>query len=266
MLDAWRQQLGELRYDESERWVRAYLGDRLVVDSRRALLVWEPRRVVPSYAVPPEDLAATVRAADPEPVPDLPVLHPGVPFAAHSTPGQAFDLVAGDRVRPGAGFRAAELPGHLILDFGAFDRWLEEDEELLAHPHDPYQRLGIRPSRRRVRISRDGVLLAESSRPTIVFETLLPMRFYLPAADVVARLLPSPTVTSCAYKGTATYYSVAGCPDVAWSYPDPLPEARRLAGLVAFYDEKVEVTVDGEVRPRPGGVVADTLRDEFGLD
>jgi uncharacterized protein (DUF427 family) len=114
-------------------------------------------------------------------------------------------------------------------------------------------------------ISLDGTLLAESTRPVLVFETSLMTRFYLPREDVVAELTSSATVTACPYKGRAAYYSVAGRVDLAWSYPDPLPDARQLAGLIAFYDEKVDVTVDGVGRNRPAGPLADAIRDEFDL-
>jgi uncharacterized protein (DUF427 family) len=263
--DAMFARLGELRYERTEKWVRASVDGRDVLDSTRALLVWEPRRVVPLYAVPVADLAATLTPVPAAPESAAPVLHPGIPFSVHSTPGTAYDLQVGDRVLPGAGFEPAELPGYVVVDFRAFDRWREEADELVAHPRDPYHRVDIRQSSRHVRISLDGTLLAESTRPVLVFETSLMTRFYLPREDVVAELAPSATETACPYKGRAAYYSVAGAVDVAWSYPDPLPDARQLAGLIAFYDEKVDVTVDSVGRDRPAGPLADAIRDEFDL-
>lgn len=266
LLDVMHGRLADLRHEETEKWVRASVSGVDVVDSTRALLVWEPRRVVPSYAVPRTDLAATLVPTTAAPDVDAPILHPGIPFAVHSTPGTSFDLVVGDRTLPGAGFEPASLPGYVTVDFGAFDRWREEAEEIVAHPRDPYHHVDVRQSSRHVRISLGGTVLAESTRPVLVFETHLMTRFYLPREDVLAELLPSPTVTACAYKGKATYHSVAGCDDVAWSYLDPLPDVSGLAGLVAFYDEKVEVSVDGVPRARPSGPVADAIREEFGLD
>jgi uncharacterized protein (DUF427 family) len=100
-------------------------------------------------------------------------------------------------------------------------------------------------------VERDGQVLAESRQPVLVFETTLPMRTYLPRDDVRLDLLePSPTRTACAYKGVASYLARAG-EDLAWSYEDPLPDAGELAGLVCFFDERVDVTLDGEKRPRP---------------
>ena len=132
-----------------------------------------------------------------------------------------------------------------MLDFAAFDTWLEEDEVIRGHPRDPYHRVDVRRSSRHVRIELDGRVLADTTRPTLVFETGLPTRYYLPREDVQVELKPSETTTICAYKGGASYWSVPGGDDLVWGYEQPLPDAAGLAGLVAFYDEKVQVTVDG---------------------
>ncbi|MGH3636354.1 MAG: DUF427 domain-containing protein, partial [Mycobacterium sp.] len=103
-----------------------------------------------------------------------------------------------------------------------------------------------------VRIEWQGRLLAESSRPLLLFETLLPVRWYLPRTDVVVELEPTDTVSYCAYKGRASYYSVPDGPaDVAWTYHRPLRDAEPVRDRVAFFDERVDVTVDGRRRERP---------------
>jgi uncharacterized protein (DUF427 family) len=257
---------GVLRHEPTDKWVRARLGGRFVVDSRAALLLWEPRRIVPTYAVPDKDVQADLVPAEPAPESDVPVLHPGIPFAVHSTPGQTYDVRVGDDVRERAAFRPddADLTGHIAFDFDAFD-WTEEDEPLFSHPRDPFSRVDARRSSRHVRIERDGVLLAESDTPTLVFETKLYPRFYLPREDVKAEVLPSDMVTACPYKGRATYLSFAVGENLAWTYPDPLPDASPLAGLVAFFDEVVDVTVDGVPRERPDSPVAKVMKDEFGV-
>lgn len=251
----------ELRYEPVERRVRA--GG--VVDSTRAVLVWEPRRVVPTYAVPEGDIAAELSpapAGDGEPAG---VLHPGIPFAVHTAAGEP--LTIGER--EGAGFRFADetLAGYVELDFNAFDDWLEEDEPIEGHPRDPYHRVDVRQTARSVRIELAGDVVAESTRARLLFETNLPTRFYLPREDVRAELHPSDRRTYCPYKGRASYWSVdAGGrrrPDVAWSYEEPLPDMTQLAGLVAFWNERVDVFLDGEPRSRPSGAIADALRDEF---
>jgi uncharacterized protein (DUF427 family) len=112
-------------------------------------------------------------------------------------------------------------------------------------------------STRQVRIELDGIVLAETSSPVMVFETGLPTRYYLNRNDVdFHRLLVSDTVTSCPYKGkTSGYWSVrvgdATYPDLAWAYDFPTRELLPIAGLIAFYNEKVDVIVDGELLERP---------------
>jgi uncharacterized protein (DUF427 family) len=261
---------GELRHEPTAKRIQAVLGGATVVDSTRAVLVWEPRRIVPSYAVPAEDVRgelvpAGAVAAGPDGeagvrLPDvtaLRVLDPRVPFAVHSTEGEVTDLRAGGQHRPGAGFRPADpdLAGLVILDFGAFDAWYEEDELNVGHPRDPFHRIDVLPSSRPVRLELDGQALAVSSRPTLLFEAMLPTRHYLPRADVTAELIPSETRTWCAYKGQASYFSASAggrlVPDIAWTYAEPRHDAAQVRDLIAFFDERIDVVLDGERRARP---------------
>lgn len=268
MRDLWSEGLSLLRYEPTEMRIRIRYGGRVIADTTRAALVWEPRRVVASYAVPVADLSVDLARSSGEavPAPDG-ILHPGIPFTAHSSDGQSVDLLVGEERLVGAGFRPedSELAEYVVLDFTAFDEWLEEDQPVLSHPREPYHRVDVRRSSRTVRIELDGVVLAESSRPTFVFETHLPTRFYLPREDFVVDLEPSELRTTCAYKGRAIYFSTSGRRNLLWSYPDPLPDARELMGLVAVYDDLVDVYVDGELRGRPSGPVAQALQQEFGL-
>jgi uncharacterized protein (DUF427 family) len=265
--DAMMQRLQELRHEPTDKRIRAVLRGETVIDSTRALLVWEPRRVVPLYAVPVADVRGELAPSEAEPVvSEVPILHPGIPFAVHSTEGESLDLHAGGVTRTAAAFRPADedLSDHVVLDFGAFDDWYEEDERLFSHPRDPFHRVDARRSSRTVRIELDGVLVAESGRPTLVFETSLPTRFYLPREDIAADLEPSDKQTACPYKGYASYWSVAGHRDIAWSYEDPLPEMGALTGLIAFYDDRVDVILDGERRERPQTAIARAVLDEAG--
>lgn len=247
---AQRAQVPQLRHEPTAKWIRAAAGGLDVVDSTRAVLVWEPGRFVPSYAVPAEDVAAELVETPTQTADGIAVLHPGIPFARHSTPGQALTLVlpGGTRLE-GAAFRPADddLAGLVVLDFAAFDTWREEDEVIRGHPRDPYHRVDVRRSSRHVRVELNGVLIAESTRPTLVFETGLPVRYYLPREDVVVPLTPTDTHTICAYKGEASYWSAEGLTDVVWGYEEPLPDAAGLEGHVAFYDDKVQISVDRAV-------------------
>jgi uncharacterized protein (DUF427 family) len=266
MRDAMREQLRQLRYEPTEKRLRAQLDDRPAIDTTRALLVWEPRRVVPSFAVPVEDVAGELVPTDAGEEPAADILHPGIAFAAHSAPGETFDIRIGGRTLPQAAFAPTDddFDGYVIVDFGAFDGWLEEDEPLLGHPRDPFHRIDIRRSSRHVVVERDGRVLADTTRPTLLFETSLPTRFYMPREDVVAGLEPSERRTICAYKGEAGYFSVDGL-DLVWTYEDPLLDAAPIKGLLCFFDELVDVTVDGRKRARPLTKFSKAIVEEAGL-
>lgn len=241
--------LQSLRYEPTDKRLRIYLNDELVADTASGLLVWEPRRVVPTYAVPQRDVSARLESVGRvDELADLPVLVPTNPFTAHSCTGEIFDVIVDSVTASTAAFRPddPDLAGYITFDFGAFD-WREEEEPIVAHPHDPFKRIDILASGRRVRVEWEGRLLAESSRPLLLFETLLPVRYYLPREDVVADLEPTDTVTYCAYKGRASYFSVPDGPaDVAWTYHQPLREAEPVTDRVAFFNERTDIVVDGE--------------------
>ncbi len=264
MRDAMKQRRAELRHEPTEKRILVVHGDHVVADTTRAVLVWEPRRVVPSYAVPAADLRAELipaAAADPS---DKEILHPGISFAAHSASGEAFDIRVGGDVRRQAAFRLddRDLADHVVLDFQAFDDWYEESERVVSHPRDPFHRVDVRQSERHVRVELDGELLAESARPMLLFETSLPTRFYLPVEDVAGTRLASERLTYCAYKGEASYWSFGDHKDVAWTYRDPLPDAVQIKGRIAFFDELVDVIVDGARRRRPDDGIAKSIVDE----
>ncbi|MGI5206282.1 DUF427 domain-containing protein [Spirillospora sp. CA-108201] len=232
-----------LRIEESGKRVRAYLGGRLVADSPRPSLVWEIP-YYPTYYFPEADVRAEL-------VEDGPGKRS--PSRGDAT---AYTVKVDGAQAPGAALRHTGLPGLVRLDWAAMDAWFEEDEEVFVHPRDPYTRVDVLASSRHVRVEVDGVTVAESSNPRLLFETGLPVRFYLPKPHVRMDLLePTETVTHCPYKGTAEYWSVraGGTPhaDLAWSYRTPLDESRKVAGLVCFFNEKVDIFVDGVLQERP---------------
>lgn len=256
-----------LRHEPIEKRVRASAGGATVLDSTHAVLLWEPRRVVPTYAVPADDIHGELIAAAASNGHADGVLHPGIPFSVHTAAGEPV-TVAG---RDGAGFRLADddLPGYVALDFTAFDEWYEEDDPVIGHPRDPFHRVDVRQTSRPVRIEIGGDVVADTTRARLLFETQISTRFYIPREDVTVELHPSERTSYCPYKGRASYWSVdAGGrrrPDIAWSYEDPLPDLPQIKGLVAFWDERVDVILDGERRARPGGPIASALRDEFSV-
>jgi uncharacterized protein (DUF427 family) len=258
--------LDQVRFQPTPKRVRVGAGDEVVSDTTRALLVWEPRRVVPSYAVPMADVAATLQAAgdapapDHEPLsfgPDWPtVLDPSIPFAVHTAPGDQLDVVSDDGTRPAAAFRLTDpdLGDHVVLDFEAFD-WWEEDEPIVSHPRDPFHRIDVRRSSRPVRLGHDGHVLAESTRCRMLFEGAFPLvRYYMPRDDVRVELRESDHRTTCAYKGQATHYSATvgdrELDAIAWSYEDPLDDAMPVRSLVCFYQERLDLAVDGQAVER----------------
>lgn len=231
------------------RRVRAMLGGRVVLDTTRALYVWESP-AYPQFQIPAGDVdaAALVDEGRTEDVPLGTVARVG--------------LRAGGSERPGAGRRYVAsavdgLAGTIRFEWDALDRWFEEDEEVFVHPRNPYARVDALRSSRTVRVELDGTVLAESPAPVMVFETGLPPRHYLDRTAVdFSHLRPSDTRSACPYKGrTSAYWSVAAGgalhPDLAWSYDFPTPALLPIAGLIAFYDEKVDVFIDGEPQPRP---------------
>ena len=205
-----RDQRTQLRYASTAKRLRASREGTLVCDTTEALVVWLPRHVVPQYAVPLSQLVA------------------GVPAGAVALEGEGVD-------------------DHVLLPFGDFD-WLEEDEPVIGHPHDPFARIDILHSTREVRVELDGVELARSRRPLALFETGLPTRWYLPTHDVRTELLTaSDTRSTCAYKGHASYLSAAGenGRDIAWVYRSPLREAEPVRDMLCFWAERTVTTVDG---------------------
>ncbi len=239
---------GRVRVEPGTKRIRTYLGGELVADTTHPVLVWE-KPYYPTYYLPAADVRADL-------VPDGTVSR-----SPSRGDGQQFTVKAGGRQAAGAALRYADSPIEELRDlvriqWDAMDSWFEEDEEVLTHPRDPHTRIDALPSSRHVRVEVDGVTVAESSSPHLLFETGLPVRYYLPKTHVRMDLLtPTETVSYCPYKGAAQYWSVrAGDtvhPDLAWSYPNPLPESIRVAGLVAFYNEKVDTWVDGELQDRP---------------
>jgi uncharacterized protein (DUF427 family) len=256
-------ELGSLRYEPIDKRIRAVLGDRTVIDSTRAVLVWEPKRVVPSYAVPADDIDAQISAppaAHPASGDDAAgvslggrtVYDPSIPFSAHTCEGEPLTIREGGREAEAFRPADADLAGYVVLDFGAFDAWYEEDERNVGHPRDPFHRIDIVHSSRQVRVEAGGEVLAESSDPYLLFEPPLPVRYYLPREDVRTDLLRSiDRTTFCAYKGQASYWSFADEEALVWSYAEPLRDAAEITGRMAFFNERLDLVVDGVRSERP---------------
>ncbi|MFI9505932.1 DUF427 domain-containing protein [Nocardia sp. NPDC052566] len=241
-------QRGRVRIETSHKRVRAYLGGHLVADTTRAALVWE-FPYYPTFYIPADDVRAK--------------LEPSGATKRSPSRGDAtvYDVVIDGITAEGGALRYLDSPlpelNELVrLDFAAMDEWFEEDEPIYVHPRDPYTRVDILASSRHVRVEIDGVTVADSRSPRILFETGLPARYYLPLTDIRMDLLqPSDTHSSCPYKGTADYWTVRvgdnEYPDFVWIYRTPLPESQKITGLACFYNEKVDIYLDGVLQDRP---------------
>ncbi|WP_282701778.1 DUF427 domain-containing protein [Streptomyces sp. CC219B] len=242
-----------LRWEPSRRWVRGRKGDVTVVDSRHPVLVWEPTGVpVPLYAFPRDEVRTDLLR---------PAANP--PTGTHTGSRIFYDLVVDGGLTENAAwtFPAADLAGHIAFEWflrwdSGLDHWYEEEEEIFVHPRDPYHRVDALRSSRHVRVGIGGTTVADTRRPVLVFETGLPTRYYIPREDVRLDLLePTGHRTACPYKGTARYWNWNGGGEVprniVWSYPEPLPAVAAVEGLLAFYNEAVDLVVDGERLERP---------------
>jgi uncharacterized protein (DUF427 family) len=241
---------GSVRIERAAKWIRAYLGGVLVADTTEPLLVWEAP-YYPTYYIPVADVRTDLLEPDGG---------PGVHSPSRGE-GRTYTIKADGREAVGAALRYEESPleelrDAIRIEWDAMDAWFEEDEQVFTHARDPYKRVDILPSSRHVRVEVDGVTVAESVKPTLLFETSLPTRYYLPKTHVRMELLTATDHEShCPYKGQAEWWSVRAGDELhenlAWSYRTPLPESQKIAGLVAFYNEKVDIYVDGVLQQRP---------------
>ncbi|KAI0076214.1 DUF427-domain-containing protein [Panus rudis PR-1116 ss-1] len=228
--------------EDSKKRVRVLFGGKYIVDTKQSKLVWikpfYPLYFFNSDEIPSSYLTESLRSDE------------------HII----YDLAVGNRIaeRSVKKYLTGDLKGLINIEFSAADAWFEEDDQIFVHPKDPYKRVDVLQSSRHIRVELNGVELANTTKPRLLFETGLPVRTYIPKTDVRMDLLvPSQTTTKCPYKGTASYYNVklpdgSGADDIVWWYPVALPECDQVKGFAAFYDEKVDVYVDGELQKRPG--------------
>jgi uncharacterized protein (DUF427 family) len=239
------------------RRVRGFLGNELVFDTTNARYVWEIP-YYPQYYIPLSDIDARF------------LVDENAEQTTRRGTARRHGLRAGGLERRSTvrvyGSDAIDgVAGTAHFAWTALDAWYEEDEQVFVHPRSPYTRVDALRSHRRVRVSLDGVTLADTTSPVLVFETGLPTRYYIDRTDVDFRyLVPSDTQTACPYKGvTSGYWSVRLEPgsdgaairhehqDLAWAYDFPTRQLLPITGMVAFYNEKLDIEVDGHPLPRP---------------
>ena len=243
------EQRRRLRVEHGSRRVRTYLGGELVADTTSPLLVWE-KPYYPVYYFPIADVKTDLLTASGE--------TKRSPSRGDAT---LFTIATSGTKAEGAAYQHVDSPieelrDHIAFTWDAMGSWFEEDEEVYVHARDPYTRVDILQSSRHIEVVIDGVKVADSSAPRLLFETGLPVRYYLPKTDVRMDLLEATELhTACPYKGVASYYDVViegnRHENVVWWYPFAAEESSRVAGFVSFYNEKLDIYVDGELESKP---------------
>jgi len=233
-------QNSRLEWNRSPKWVRVMLHGEFIADSRQVMLLRESGHI-PVYYFPEADVRT-----------DL--FEPSDHTTTCPYKGEAsyWHVKVDEEIAENAVWSypepiegASYLAGYMAFYWDKMDAWFEEDQQVYVHPRDPYTRIDTLRSSRRVKVVNDGVVLAESDRPTLVFETGLPSRYYLPRTDVrIDLLVPSDTITRCPYKGEARYYSVKTkshtIEDLVWYYPYPTTEVAAIQDQLCFYQEQVD--------------------------
>lgn len=239
------------RWDASQRWVRVMFGGETIADSRHVMLL--------------RDGPYSIHYLFPQPDVRMDLLEPSGKTERSAMKGDAvfWHVRVGEKLAENAAFAypnekedRPDLRGYIGFNWKQMDKWFEEEEEIISHPRDPWHRVDTVQSSRHIRVEIDGVTVAESRRPVLLFETGLPARYYLPQEDIRMDLLrPTEHRSSCPYKGYASYWTVTVSnkeyPEFVWAYLEPFPEAGKIAGLLSFYNEKLDIYVDGVLEEKP---------------
>lgn len=243
------QTRGRVRIEDGQKRIRTRIGGVTIADSTNVKMVWEIP-YFPTYYFPQDAVRMDLLSDSGE-----------TKRSPSRGTANLFDITVGDRSVPTAArvwndAKLDDVKGWVSFDWNSMDTWFEEDEEVYVHARDPYTRIDILQSSREIRVEVDGVVVAESNKPRFLFETGLPTRYYVPKTDVHFEYLePTDTATSCPYKGTARYWSINTTGethhDVVWGYDTPLRESQEVAGLVAFYNEKLDIYIDGVLEEKP---------------
>ncbi len=238
-------------FERSTRWVRVYFNRQVVAGSREMMLLRETNHL-PLYYFPKRDVR-------------MDCLQPSNHTVHSDLKGEGifWHVQVGDKTANNAAFTFRNPPGngpkledHIAFEWKKMDAWFEEDEEVLVYARDPYKRVDVLPSSRRIKVVVDGITVADTKRPWLLFETGLPIRYYILGHDARMDLLvPSDTVTSCPYKGEANHYSIKIGDklhkDLAWYYRYPTLACSKIQGLLGFLNEKVDIYEDDKLLPRP---------------
>jgi uncharacterized protein (DUF427 family) len=241
-----------VRIEPNHRRVRVLVDGVVVADTIRSMYLFETGHL-PVYYLPKEDIRF-----------DLLEHTDRATHCPYKGDAEYWSIVVGERRIENAvwGYPspiegAPDLSGYVAFYWNKVDNWFEEDEEVFVHARDPYKRVDAIRSSRHVEIRINGETVADTTRPVLLFETSLPTRYYIPKLDVRLDLLrPSTRSTACPYKGIASYFSVAVpgtevVENIAWLYPTPIPQVPTIANHLCFFNEHVDIVVDGVLQARP---------------
>lgn len=240
-----------VKTDRNPKRVSVRWNGEVVADSIRTLILHE-RDKLPVYYFPREDVRS-----------ELLVTSDNKTYCPVKGEASYYSLSVNEEISENAVWSyeqtipgREDITGYYAFYWNKVGAWYEEDEEVFVHPRDPYKRIDALRSSRHIEIYLNGVKLADSKRPIILFETGVPVRYYLPEEDLNTTVLEASELeTACPYKGKASYRSVRINDDlhkdIVWFYENPIPEIPQIAGLFSFYNERVQVIVDGIEQPHP---------------
>ncbi|HVS48579.1 MAG TPA: DUF427 domain-containing protein [Candidatus Dormibacteraeota bacterium] len=241
-----------VRVEPIVKRVRAFVGGVAIADSCRVMMMFETARLC-VYYFPVEDVRTDLLVATSKVVTSIAkgdATHYSIAVDGRTVENAAWRYLD---PRPGC----PEIVNLIAFHWKLMDAWFEEDDEVFVHARDPYHRIDVLDSSREVRVVVGGETVAFTRRARFLFETGLPVRYYIPKVDVmIDQLQPSQTKTACAYKGpTGRYWQATAADgticDIAWCYEAPAHEVARIAGMVAFFNERVEaIYVDGKETPK----------------
>jgi uncharacterized protein (DUF427 family) len=234
----------KIEIEPTARWIRAEFNKQIIGDTKAALLVRDGHRL--TYYFPLADINDRW-------------LKPG---RVGSDGRSYFDIEVEEKSAESAAWSYSSenaygaLAGYVAFNWRKMDHWYEEEEEVFVHPRDPYHRVDSIQSSRHVKVVIDGITVAESNRPVLLFETGLPTRYYFPQEDVRMDLFEKTRArTQCPYKGDASYWSIVAGDrtyrNIVWGYLEPIQESIKISRLLSFFNEKVDIFVDGELERRP---------------
>ncbi|RMG82991.1 MAG: DUF427 domain-containing protein [Chloroflexi bacterium] len=238
-------------FEPTARHIRAIIGGETVASSRRAMLMIESSYEL-TYYFPKGDVRTDLLEASDH-----------SESSGYRGTAQFWHVRVGNSVVENAAWtypqtqdNRPDLSDYIAFVWKKVDHWYEEDEEIFIHPRNPYVRVDTIRSSRHVRVEVDGVTIADTQRPILLFETGLPTRYYIPLPDVNTQyLVPTDLRTGCPYKGFANYWSIVvngeTYENYVWGYMNPFDGLDKIRGLLAFYNEKLDIYVDGELEERP---------------